>query len=340
MSRWVLHVDLDQFVAAVEVLRRPELRGRPVVVGGRGDPTERGVVSTASYEARVHGVRSGMPLRIAVRRCPDAVFLPVDMDTYVAASEQVMEVLRGLGLPVEVLGLDEAFVSADTADPWALARRIQERLWDMTTLASSVGIGRNTLQAKIATSFGKPAGIGRLTDDDWFAVLGDQPPDAVWGIGTKTATKLASLGITTVRALADADTEVLVAKFGPSVGPWLQQLGRGRARATVTSEPHRARSRSREHTFQVNVADWDQVRDEVRRLADTVIDDVHAEDRPVARVVVKVRIAPFLTSTHGCSLPEPTSDRESLVEAAVQALDRFTERKPVRLIGVRTEFVD
>ena len=125
MTRWVLHVDLDQFIAAVEVLRRPELRGRPVVVGGDGDPTKRGVVSTASYEARAHGVHSGLPLRTAARRCPDAVFLPVDRQRYEAASAEVMAALRELGAVVEVLGWDEAFLAVDTDDPEAVAREIQ-----------------------------------------------------------------------------------------------------------------------------------------------------------------------------------------------------------------------
>lgn len=338
VSRWVLHVDLDQFVAAVEILRRPELRGRPVVVGGRGDPSERGVVSTASYEAREFGVRSGMPLRTAVRTCPDAVFLPVDHAAYDAASIEVMAALREFGLPVEVLGWDEAFIGVVTADPEPLAHQIRERIRDRTNLESTVGIGRNKLQAKIATSFGKPAGIGRLTDDDWFDVLGDRPPDALWGIGTKTATKLAGVGITTVRQLADADTDLLAATFGPTTGPWLRQMGQGRASARVSSEPHQARSRSREHTFQINVDDWAKVREEIGRLADTVVDDVLAEGRPVARVVVKLRFAPFFTKTHGHTLPRATTDRAALIEAAWAALDQFNDRRAVRLIGVRAEF--
>src|SRR6187399_1618582 len=141
--RWVLHVDLDQFVAAVEVLRNPELAGRPVVVGGRGDPTERGVVSTASYEARAFGVHSGMPLRIAARKLPDGVFLPVDAPEYEAVSLRVMSTLRSLGAVVEVLGWDEAFLGAETDDPEALARQAQDAVLQETRLHCSVGIGDN-----------------------------------------------------------------------------------------------------------------------------------------------------------------------------------------------------
>ena len=185
MGRWVLHVDLDQFIAAVEVLRRPELRGLPVVVGGDGDPSKRGVVSTASYEARTFGVRSGMPLRTAARRIPDAVFLPVDKEAYEAASAQVMEVLRGTGAVVEVIGWDEAFLGVVTDDPEAYARDVQRRVVEATRLECSVGIGKNKLQAKVATDFGKPAGVYRLTGETWFEVLGDRA--ARRGVGYRPA---------------------------------------------------------------------------------------------------------------------------------------------------------
>ena len=172
VTRWVLHVDLDQFIAAVEVLRHPELRGRPVVVGGDGDPTKRGVVSTASYEAREHGVHSGLPLRTAARRLPDAVFLPVDRPAYEEVSETVMAVLRSTGAVVEVLGWDEAFLGVETSDPEGFARSLADRVREATELDCTVGIGENKLQAKIATGFGKPAGVFRLTFGNWFEVLG------------------------------------------------------------------------------------------------------------------------------------------------------------------------
>src|SRR5580658_7203204 len=159
VTRWVLHVDLDQFIAAVEVLRHPELRGKPVVVGGDGDPNKRGVVSTASYEARELGVHSGLPLRTAKKRCPDCIFLPVDAPAYLAVSAEIMEVLRDTGAPVEVLGWDEAFVGIEAADPESFARDLAVGVKEATRLDCSVGIGQNKLQAKIATGFGKPAGV-------------------------------------------------------------------------------------------------------------------------------------------------------------------------------------
>ncbi|MGE5288098.1 MAG: DNA polymerase IV [Micromonosporaceae bacterium] len=338
MTRWVLHVDLDQFVAAVEVLRRPELRGRPVVVGGDGDPAKRGVVSTASYEAREFGVHSGLPLRTAARRCPDAVFLPVDKDAYEAASAVVMATLREFDAIVEVLGWDEAFLAVDTEDPEAMARRIQARVHAATSLYCTVGIGENKLQAKLATGYGKPRGIFRLTSETWFDVLGDRPPDALWGIGGKTARRLAELGITTVSELAAADYETLAAHFGPTTGPWMIVIARGKNRSPVTDTPWRARSQGREITFQRDIRDWEQVRGEVGRLARLVAGELGKQERPAVRVVVKVRYAPFITRTHGQPLAAPGRDAGEIEQAALAALDRFTERRPVRLLGVRAEF--
>jgi nucleotidyltransferase/DNA polymerase involved in DNA repair len=330
----VLHVDLDQFIAAVEVLRHPELRGKPVVVGGDGDPAKRGVVSTASYAAREFGVHSGQPLRTAAKRCPDCVFLPVDADTYNAVSADVMAVLRDTGCPVEVLGWDEAFVGVETADPEAFARGLAADVKTATALDCSIGIGENKLQAKIATGFGKPAGVFRLTSVTWYDVLGDRPPDAIWGIGAKTTAKLATLGITTVRELAAADPDRLAKEFGPMTGPWLVLIGRGRGDAEVDPTPYVARSHGREVTYQQNVRDWALVEAEVARLAGQVADEVAETGRPVRRVVVKVRYAPFDTVTHGVSL---TGDFE---EAARAALALFTPGRPVRLLGVRAEFSD
>ena len=338
MGRWVLHVDLDQFIAAVEVLRHPELRGRPVVVGGDGDPTKRGVVSTASYEAREHGVHSGLPLRTAARRLPDAVFLPVDRAAYEEVSETVMAVLRETGAVVEVLGWDEAFLGVVTDDPEAFARSLQRDVRAATQLDCTVGIGENKLQAKIATGFGKPAGVFRLTFANWFEVLGARPTDALWGIGAKTAKKLTALGVGTVSDLAAADPDTLAAQFGPMTGPWLVLLGRGRGDAEVDDSPYVARGHGREETFQQNIPDWSQVQAEVARIAGLLAADLTAEPRPAVRVVVKVRYAPFVTETHGVKLATPSSQAPVIAAAAAEALGRFSGRRPVRLLGVRAEF--
>ncbi|HTX85243.1 MAG TPA: DNA polymerase IV [Streptosporangiaceae bacterium] len=336
MTAWVLHVDLDQFIAAVEVLRRPELRGQPIVVGGDGDPAKRGVVATASYEARAFGVHSGLPLRTAARRCPDCVFLPVDRAAYEAVSDEVMAALRSLGAVTEVMGWDEAFLAVDTDDPEGFARQIQERIRSATQLNSTVGIGQNKLQAKLATGFGKPAGVYRLTHQTWFEVLGPEPVSALWGIGAKTAAKLADLGIRTVSELAAADVALVAGRFGPTIGPWLVQTARGLDPSTVSAEPYLPRSRGREVTFQRDIEDWEQVRAEVAALARRVAQDVDAEGRPAVRVVVKVRYKPFFTSTHG--VPLEGTGTAAIEAAAWAALELFAGRRPVRLLGVRAEF--
>ena len=347
----VLHVDLDQFIAAVELLRRPELAGRPVVVGGHGDPTRRGVVATASYAAREYGVRSGMPLRTAARRCPDAVFLPADNAVYEAASEQVMAVLRDFGptdgAVVEVLGWDEAFVGATTDAPVELAQRIRDAVYTRTRLTCCVGIGDDLLRAKIATEFAKPpartesgvpagTGVFTLTTDNWFAVMGDRPTRALWGIGAKTAATLADRGLHTVRDLADADPTALAADLGPALGPWYVHLGRGISRIEVRGEPWRARSVGHEETFAADLTEWADVRRAAVTLARQVAADV--VERPAARLVVTVRFAPFTTRTRSMTLASPTSDAALIEAAALELLERFTARRPVRLVGVRAEF--
>ncbi|OLF10784.1 DNA polymerase IV [Actinophytocola xanthii] len=342
MPTWILHVDLDQFIAAVEVLRRPELRGLPVVVGGTGDPTRRGVVATASYEARAFGVGSGMPLRVAARRCPEAVFLPHDPPAYEAASAEVMAALRTFDAVVEVLGWDEAFLGLTTEDPEGTAEDVRRTVLERTRLSCSVGIGDNTLRAKLATGFAKPAGIFRLTRDNWFEVMGELPTGALWGIGRRTAAKLTELGFTTVRELAGADPAVLADRLGPRMGPWYRTLALGAGGTELSPTPHRARSRSRETTFQEDLTSPAEIRAAVAGLARRVAEDVVAEGRPAARVAVKVRFAPFFTHTRSATLPSPTSDADELERAALEVLAWFGEGtgadRAVRLLGVRAEF--
>ena len=334
---WVLHVDLDEFIAAVEVARRPELRGKPVVVGGAGDPTQRAVVATASYAARVFGIHSGMPLRTAARRCPEAVFLPSDPPAYWEVSGRVMAALRELPVVVEPLGWDEAFVGARTGDPDALAAQIRHAVSEATGLSCSVGIGDNKLRAKLATGFAKPAGTFRLTRDTWMAVMGDRPTDALWGIGRKTARRLDDACVTTVAQLAAADPAELAARFGPTMGPWYRALALGDGGTEVTADPYVPRSRSRETTFQRNLTDRAELDEQVAVLARRVAQDVVDEGRPAVRVGVKVRFAPFFTQTRSVTLAAPTSDPGDIERAALAVLGRFDHDRPVRLLGVRAE---
>jgi DNA polymerase-4 len=339
--RWVLHVDLDQFLASVELQRHPELAGLPVIVGGSGDPSEpRKVVTCASYEARGFGVHAGMPLRTAARRCPDATFLPSDPAAYDAASDRVMGLLRDLGHPVEVWGWDEAYLAVaadDSVDPTEIAEQIQTVVFSETGLSCSVGISDNKQRAKVATGFAKPAGIFVLTDANWMNVMADRPVDALWGVGPKTAKKLAALGITTVRELAHSDAELLTSTFGPRTGLWLLLLAKGGGDAEVSAEPWVPRSRSHVVTFPRDLTDRAEMDSAITELAQRALDDVVDAGRIVTRVAVTVRTATFYTRTKIRKLAAPTTDGDVIVAAALCVLDLFELDRPVRLLGVRLE---
>jgi len=335
--RWVLHVDLDQFQAAVEVRRRPELAGLPIIVGGNGDPNEpRKVVTCASYPARKFGVHAGMPLRSAARKCPDATFLPLDTDAYDAASEEVMNLLRDLGHPVEVWGWDEAYVGADVDDPVQLAQQIREVI-GQTELSCSVGISDNKQRAKVATGFGKPAGIYQLTDENWMAVMGDRQVDALWGVGPKTAKKLASMGITTVADLAATDAALLTSTFGPTTGLWILLLAKGGGDTNVSAEPWVPRSRSHVITFAKDLTDRAEIDAAVVELAQQTLKEIVAQARVVTRVAVTVRTNTFYTRTKIRKLPSSSVDAELITQTAMDLLHLFELDRPIRLLGVRLE---
>ena len=337
---WVLHVDLDQFLASVELQRHPKLAGLPVIVGGNGDPTEpRKVVTCASYEARGFGVHAGMPLRTAARRCPDATFLPSDPAAYDAASDRVMGLLRDLGYPVEVWGWDEAYVAVSAADPLDVAEQIRAVLLSETGLSCSVGISDNKQRAKMATGFAKPAGIFVLTDANWMELMGDRPVDALWSVGPKTAKRLAALGITTVRQLAASDAEALTSAFGARTGLWLLLLAKGGGDDTVSAAPWVPRSRSHVVTFPQDLTERSEMDSAVTALAHRALDDVVASARIVSRVAVTVRTATFYTRTKIRKLDAPTTDPDVIVAAALRVLDLFELDRPVRLLGVRLELV-
>jgi DNA polymerase-4 len=341
VSHWILHVDLDQFQAAVEVRRNPDLAGLPVVVGGNGDPTEpRKVVTCASYPAREFGVRAGMPLRTAARKCPDAIFLPLDTQAYDEASEEVMGLLRDFGHPVEVWGWDEAYVGAelaDSEDPIKLAQQIREVVAAGTGLSCSVGISENKQRAKVATGFGKPAGIYQLTESNWMAVMGDRSVDALWGVGPKTAKKLAGLGITTVADLAATDATLLTSTFGPTTGLWILLLAKGGGDTTVSAEPWVARSRSHVVTFPEDLTERTEIDAAVADLARQTLAEIVNQGRVVTRVAVTVRTKTFFTRTKIRKLPTAGTDGDLITRTALQLLDQFELDRPVRLLGVRLE---
>ncbi|CAN5437652.1 DNA polymerase IV [soil metagenome] len=337
---WILHFDLDQFLASVELRRRPDLVGLPGIVGGNGDPTEpRKVVTCASYEAREFGVHAGMPLRTAARRCPDATFLPSDPGAYDAASEQVMGLLRDLGHPLEVWGWDEAYLGARTNDPIGLGEQVRTLIAAETGLSCSVGISDNKQRAKVATGFGKPAGIFVLTDANWMEVMGERTVDALWGVGPKTAKKLASLDITTVGQLARTNAETLTSTFGPRTGLWILLLAKGGGDSDVSAEEWIPRSRSHVTTFAEDLTERPQIDAAVQLLAQQTLAEVVEQRRVVSRVAVTVRTSTFYTRTKIRKLASPSTDRALITDTALAVLDQFELDRPIRLLGVRLELV-
>jgi DNA polymerase IV len=195
------------------------------------------------------------------------------------------------------------------------------------------------VRAKIATDFGKPQGVYQLTRDNWFEVMGDRPTDAIWGIGTRIKARLAELGIETVHDLATADEERLIGEFGPTMGPHFSRLGRGVSSAHVDDTPWVARAHGHETTYQQNLTEPDEIAAAIRVLADQVVGDIRREDRPCMRVHLKVRFAPFFTTTRIRKLPEPTFDAETIAATALELLEKLDDDRPIRLLGVRAEMV-
>lgn len=334
--RRIAHVDMDAFFAAIEEQRRPELRGRPLVIGGHGDPTERGVVSTASYAARKYGIHSAMPLRTAYQRCPHAVFLPVDYDAYAAVSGRIMAILHGVSPVVEEAGIDEAYLdlAGVPGEPEAIAHSIKDRIRAETGLTCSIGVAPNKLLAKIASDLEKPDGLTVLSEADVEARVWPLPARKLPGVGPKTEAALAALGVHTIGALAATPRDVLAARFGRAHGRYLHEAAQGIDESPLITawEPH---SFSRETTFQRDVSGGEAVAQALRRLAREVAAEAKAEGYRGRTVTTKVRFADFETLTRQTTLERATNAAAPLERAARQCLDRIALVKKVRLVGVR-----
>jgi DNA polymerase-4 len=332
VSRAVAHLDLDAFYATVELRRRPELAGRPVIVAGSGP---RAVVTTASYEARRFGVGSAMPASRARRLCPDAVVIPPDFTAYREVSARVMALVRATVDSVEVVGLDEAYLDlTGLLAPRAAMRRLVREIREQTGMSASVGIGPNKLVAKVASDAEKPAGFVCLTREEACARFAARPPSLVPGIGAKTAEKLEALGFTSLGALAAADPAVLAARFGARQGPWL--VRRAQFHSSDEVEPVReAVSESRETTFDVDHADPAWLESRLRRLAAELCDGLARHERRGRTIAIKVRLDDFTTVTRARTLPAATCDPELVGDVAVALLREYAPPRPVRLLGVR-----
>ncbi len=333
----IAHLDVDAFYASVELQRRPELRGLPVIVSGSGP---RAVVTTASYEARRFGIGSAMPTARARRLCPDAILVPPDFVAYREASRAVMERVRAQVERVEVVGLDEAYLDLDgLVAPRAAMRRLVEEIRADTGLDCSVGIGPNRLVAKVASDAEKPRGFVVLTREEACARFGSRPPGLVPGIGPKTAARLERMGIVTLAALAAAPPELLVAEFGSNHGPDLQRRARFEGSAELT--PVRiAVSESRETTFDVDIADHARLESILGDLAGELCERLAAQERRGRTIAIKVRLADFTTVTRARTIAAATNDATVVREVAVALLREYAPPQPVRLLGVRVAAFD
>ncbi len=328
----VAHLDADAFYVSVELRRKPELRGQPVIVSGSGP---RAVVTTASYEARAYGVGSAMPAARAKRLCPQAIVLAPDFAAYREASREVMDIVRAHVERVEVVGLDEAYLDlSGLYSPRAAMRKLLVQIKDRTRLICSVGIGPNKLVAKVASDAEKPAGFVALTREQARKRFADAPPGLVPGIGPKTAARLAALGLTTLGALAAAPERVLIERFGPNLGVELGRRARFEHDGIVGAE-RKVVSESRERTFDHDVQDPAMMREALGTMADELCASLAAHARAGRTIGIKVRLDDFTTVTRARTVQRPTNDVEQVTSVALGLLHEYAPERPVRLLGVR-----
>jgi DNA polymerase-4 len=334
--RRILHIDMDAFFSAVEQKRHPELAGKPVVVGGEGDPTKRGVVSTASYEARKFGIHSAMPLRTARKLCPDAIFLPVDYEEYSRVSEEVKAILREFSPIMEDVGIDEAFLDISSVDRPSeeIAREIKNRIKEETDLTCSIGIAPNRLLAKMASDMQKPDGFTLITEDEIRSRIWPLPVRKLWGVGPKTEAYLKEKGIQTVGDLALLSVDRLIEEFGQSYGNYLYGASRGIDESSLIThwEP---KSISRETTFQRDVDNWQVIAKTLVELTKEIVLNMKEEGYQGRTVTLKIRFNNFKTYTRAKTLGQCTDSEEEIRRAAFDCLGRVEIKKKVRLIGAR-----
>ncbi len=324
---------MDAFYVSVELLSRPDLRGKPVIVGP-SDPASRGVVMTASYEARKFGVHSALPIAVARRRCPQAIVVPRNMESYQAASAQVMEVFHHYSDLVEVVGMDEAYIDlSGSPAPKARARQIKRDVLAKTGLTCSIGLGPNRLIAKIASDLDKPDGLCVLPRERFLEVVGDRPARIIPGVGPRTEERLTALEIKTVADLAGAPEVSLATILGPKHARSLGRRACGFGSAEVAVERER-KSESRERTFASDQSDPTMMRQEVVKMARTVAEHLGKQEIRGRTVTLKIRLAPFRTFTRSRTLAEPTADPGDVADSALALFDAFERDAPVRLLGV------
>ncbi len=332
--RVVLHADMDAFFAAVEQLDRPELRGKPLLIG---HPGPRGVVATASYEARPFGVGSAMPMALARRRCPDALVVRPRFERYQEVSRQVMAVFHDFSPKVEALSLDEAFLDMTGAEglfgaPDEMGRRLKRAVREATGLTVSVGVSGTKYVAKVASDYDKPDGLTVVAPSAVDAFLGPLPVSRLWGVGVKSAPRLEALGLHTIADVAAADPARLQKALG-SLGPHLWRLARGDDPREVIPE-HAAKSVGSENTLERDVVGAAAITPHLRRSADEVARRLRTSNLVARGVRLKLKTAAFRLLTRQRMLPEATDSAGPLLETAVALLDEVDLRQPMRLVGL------
>ena len=328
---------MDAFYVSVELQRRPELRGKPVVVAGSGP---RAVVTTASYEARRFGVFSATPASRARRLCPQAIFVAPDFNHYRERSRAVMQALRDQVDRVEVVGLDEAYLDLSGIErPNAAGRRIKAAVRGATGLACSIGIGPNKLVAKVASDADKPDGFLALTADEARQRFADRPPGLIPGIGPKSVERLRKHGIERLDQLGAASDADLASWFGDRLGPHLGRLGRFEDARTIETSRVR-KSESRETTFDRDLAGLAALEPVLERLTAELCADLERHERRGRTIGIKVRLDDFSTHTRARSLPAPTGEGATVLSVARELLRALDPPRPVRLLGVRVAGLD
>jgi DNA polymerase IV (DinB-like DNA polymerase) len=338
--RIILHVDMDQFFAAVEERERPEIRGKPVVVGA--DPkggAGRGVVSTSNYEARKYGIKSGIPIARAWRLCPEVVFLPVNYRLYQEVSARIMTILQGYANKFERWGLDEAFLDVTQRvksyeEAEKLAQKIKKSVCEKEKLTCSVGVGPNKLVAKIASDFDKPDGLTVVRTEDAKAFLSPLGVRKLLWVGRKTESKLKKMGIETIGDLANYDASVLAEKFGVG-GTQLYLSAQGIDNSEVQEHWER-KSMSREITFEEDKSDYSLILETLDYISEDLHHELTASNFTFKTITVKIRYENFETHTHGKTLPFFTDRRKDIQKSARELLrDYVRSDRKIRLIGVR-----
>jgi len=332
-ERTIAHLDMDAFYASVELRRRPELRGKPVIVCGSGP---RAVVTTASYEARrLAGIHSAMPAATARRRLPDAIYIQPDFPAYREASAKVMDVLRHNVEVVEVVGLDEAYLDlTGIFSPKATMRRIAVQIREETGLTCSVGISESRLLAKITSELGKPAGMVVLSRDAALERFGPGSPGLIPGIGPKTLQKLEAMGISTLAELGAHPQSDLEGAFGPRSGAWLYFRGRLWDETPVTVE-RETKSVSVETTYDTDLNRRGEIEQKIVGLAEELCVRLRKKELAGRTIGLKVRLDDWTNVTRSHTVEQPTNDPAVVVPAALELLRAYDPQRPVRLLGVR-----